>query len=77
MLVMIDKILNEIGVSVVAKRMNTSIQRINNWRSRGVPLEETVDFCAAVDWQLTPHMLHPKNYPFEFDAVPHQYRQAA
>jgi len=73
----IDQAIEEIGLSIVAARMQTSAQRVNNWKARGVPVQEAVSFCQAVEWKVIPHDLHPKNYPHPEDGLPIHLRQAA
>lgn len=74
----IAKVIDEFGATVIAQRMGIDVsQRVFNWKSRGVPLDQAVEFCKAVDWKITPHQLYPKNYPNAHDGLPDEYRKAA
>ena len=51
------------GVAPLAKILDMSIQRVNNWRYRGVPVEAVIDICLKLDNQVTPFQLRPDIYP--------------
>ena len=73
----IEHAIDEVGLSVVAERMKTSPQRVNNWKARGVPLDQVIDFCRSVNWKVTPHEIYPRNYPHPEDGLPEEVRKAA
>lgn len=74
---MISSIIKKHGAAVLAKKLNESVQTVNNWTTRGVPLDKAVDFCAAVDFEITPHGMYPKQYPHPDDGLPEHMRHAA
>lgn len=65
------------GLSVVADRLGYTSQRVSNWYTRGVPDNEVLGFCRAVDWRVTPHQMCSKNYPHKHDGLPEHLRVAA
>jgi len=67
---MISEIIKKHGAASLAKKLNESIQTINNWVSRGVPLDKAVAFCDAVDYEISPHQMYPKQYPHPNDGLP-------
>jgi hypothetical protein len=72
----IPELIDEIGLGVIAVSMNTTPQRVSNWRSRGVPTDEVLAFCAAVKWRMTPHQVCPKIYPNSDDGLPIEIKRA-
>lgn len=75
---MIAEIIKKHGCASLAKKLGEkNVQIINNWARRGVPLERVVDFCEAVNYEVTPHNLYPKNYPNPNDGLPEHLRAAA
>jgi hypothetical protein len=70
---MIKEIIEKHGPAKIAIEMGESTQTVSNWRYRGVPLEQAVDFCRAVSYEVTPHVLYPKNYPNPNDGLPHEF----
>jgi len=77
---MIKPLIEKHGLKTIADRMTVSagrrisIQRVNNWQDRGVPLDMTIFFCRAVAWDITPHQLHPDSYPHPEDGLPEERR---
>lgn len=71
---MLKDIIKKVGPAEIARQMQESLQTINNWKTRGIPLEKTVMFCAAVNFQITPHDLHPEQYPHPDDGLPASMR---
>lgn len=72
---MIEKLIKKYKASVIAKVVDESPQVVNNWSARGVvPLRHAVNFCAAVNFEITPHLLFPNNYPNPDDALPSNRR---
>jgi hypothetical protein len=72
----IAAVIDEVGLGVIADRMNTTPQRVSNWRTRGVPVLEVLSFCAAVKWKLTPHVVYPDMYPHPDDGLPVELKRA-
>lgn len=68
------QIIEKYGVSSIAKAIGETPQTINNWKYRGIPLEKAIDFCAAVNYEVTPHQLYPNNYPHPEDGLPPEFR---
>ncbi|AOY88624.1 hypothetical protein BKP64_10840 [Marinobacter salinus] len=59
------------GPQALAKQLKITIQRLVNWRSRGrVPADMVLNFCRALDWQVSPHELRPDIYPNPYDGLP-------
>lgn len=74
---MIAQVIKTHGAAVIAKKMGESLQTIQNWVTRGVPLDKALEFCKAVDYEVTPHALYPKNYPHKHDGLPEHLREVA
>ena len=71
---MIAQVIHKYGAAVIAKKMDESLQTVQNWTRRGVPLEKAVNFSQAVDYEITPHQLYPNNYPHPEDGLPASMR---
>lgn len=55
-------------VSWLADRLQTSIQRVNNWKKRGVPAASLVDIASALGWSINQVLglaEAPSQWPFE------------
>jgi DNA-binding transcriptional regulator YdaS (Cro superfamily) len=73
----IKSAIDSVGLGLVARRMNITPQRVSNWRERGIPNDQVVFFCRAVDWKVTPHELRPDIYPNPTDGLPVDRQEAA
>lgn len=73
----IGEIIDDTGLTDVARRLGMTPQRVFNWRRRGVPRDQIVPFCRAVRWLCTPHELAPHLYPGRYDGMPAARRRAA
>lgn len=71
---MIKEIIEKYGPAKIAGDMTESIQTVCNWRSRGVPLDKAIDFCKAVNYEVTPHDIYPQHYPYADDGLPLEVR---
>ena len=52
----------------LAERLKTSVQRINNWKLRGVPASALADIAAALGWSINQVLgltEPPTSWPFE------------
>jgi DNA-binding transcriptional regulator YdaS (Cro superfamily) len=59
------------GASALAQKLGVSLQRLNNWRSRGrIPADMVIRYSCARDWEVTPHQLRPDIYPNPTDGLP-------
>lgn len=74
---MIAQVIQKHGAAVIAKKMDESLQTVQNWTRRGVPLDKVVKFAQAVDYEVTPHQLYPNNYPHPHDGLPEHLREVA
>ena len=74
---MINEVVKKHGASVIAERMNESVQTVCNWISRGVPADKVLAFCVAVDFDKKPNDLRPDLYPHPHDGLPESMRQVA
>jgi hypothetical protein len=74
---MISEIIKKHGAASLAKKLNESIQTVNNWVKRGVPLDKAVAFCDAVNYEISPHKMYPKQYPHPMDGLPDHLRLCA
>lgn len=63
--------------SELARRLGITLQRLSNWRSRGIPFDQVIRVAQAVDFQVTPHQLNPDLYPNPTDGVPPDQQSAA
>jgi hypothetical protein len=70
------EIIKKYGASKIANEIGESVQTVINWASRGIPLNKAVLFCKAVNYEITPHMLYPENYPHADDGLPNDMRCA-
>lgn len=71
---MISEIVKKHGAANIASKINESVQTICNWITRGVPVDKTVAFCKAVNFDITPHKMHPEQYPHPDDGLPPDMR---
>jgi hypothetical protein len=71
---MLKELIEKHGPAKIAGDMSESIQTVCNWQTRGVPLSKAIDFCKAVNYETTPHALHPANYPHPDDGLPVERR---
>jgi hypothetical protein len=69
-------IIKRIGLSVVAERMGYTPQRVNNYLKRGFPDGEILNFCKAIEFEKTPHQVHPGMYPNPNDGLPDHFRES-
>lgn len=74
---LIDQAIEQVGLNVIAQRMTVSAQRVSNWRTRGIPGDQVLSFCKAIEWKITPHELRPDVYPNSSDGLPANLDQAA
>lgn len=63
------------GIAGLAKRLQTTPQRVWNWGVRGVPADRVIIICSATDWVVTPHELRPDIYPHPEDGLPNHLRR--
>lgn len=63
--------------SELARRLGISLQRLSNWRSRGIPVDQVLRVAQAVEFKVTPHQLNPELYPNPTDGVPPDQQSAA
>lgn len=56
------------NVRSVASRMGVSAMAIYQWRE--VPVDRVLQFCAALDWKVTPNEVRPDFYPNPADGLP-------
>lgn len=73
---MIRELIKKHTATKIADRMNESVATICNWAVRGVPLDKALEFCRAVDFEVTPNKLYPDKYPHVDDGLPEDMRCA-
>lgn len=61
--------------SVLAERLNISVQAIAKWKV--VPAERVLAVAEASEWQVTPHQLRPDLYPHPDDGLPEHFRSTS
>ncbi|WP_076461872.1 YdaS family helix-turn-helix protein [Marinobacterium stanieri] len=67
----LERDIQEFGPTPLAKTLGVSLQRINNWRTRGrVPAEFVLQYCEKRRWEVAPHSLRPDIYPNPDDGLP-------
>lgn len=52
----------------LAERLQTTVQRVNNWKKRGVPDSSLVDIASALGWSVNQVLglaEAPSQWPFE------------
>lgn len=74
---MIENLIEKHTLAKIAQKLGESPQTINNWRKRRIPFDRVRDFCEAVDYEITPHQLAPKQYPLPQDGLPSHLREVA
>lgn len=47
----------------LARRLDTTLMRIGNWKRRGVPADQVLSICRAVGGAVRPYDLRPDIYP--------------
>lgn len=54
----------------IAKRMGRTPQMVSLWIKGEVPAKNVREFCAVLDWRVTPHEINPHIYPNATDGLP-------
>jgi len=49
--------------SELARRLETTVMRVGNWKRRGVPPEQVIPIVRAVHGRVRPYDLRPDLYP--------------
>lgn len=67
----IDLLIEAAGTATaLSKKARISVQRITNWRTRGIPGDQVLPLSRAVDFEVTPHQISPEMYPNPTDGLP-------
>lgn len=74
----IDKAISLAGNPTrLAKLVGLSQPTVRAWklREKRIEADNVLKVSAALGYQVTPHELRPDIYPFETDAIPHEFRE--
>lgn len=50
---------------------------VAKWAKEGLPAEHVLWLSERTQWQITPHQLAPRLYPYPDDGLPSEHRGAA
>jgi len=67
----IKSLVMRVGPVEIARRHGgVTYQAVQRWVAKGVPPKQVINFCKALDWEITPHAVNPDMYPRPTDGMP-------